>query len=115
MTVRPAPGQPISNVRLIISNDGGNNVDLHLYTEVTDPQTEVVRFESYNSENNSTPGELHGLPISTPYLTKDYLQSKRFLAQSAGTTYCYDLPDLFRQQLEKVWARYVEDHSDGKI
>lgn len=42
-------------------------------------------------------GPLHNLPISTPYLTKDFLQQKRFQAQSNGTTYVYDMPDMFRQ------------------
>lgn len=56
---------------------------------------------------------MHGLLISTPYLTKDYLQAKRFQAQSTGTTYVYDLPDMFQQQLEKTWEKYKEDHPDG--
>lgn len=113
MTIRPAPGKPTSNVRLCISNDSGYSIDLHLYNEATDPKTGVIRFESYvpaNSENsNWRPGPMHGLPISTPYLTKDYLQAKRFQAQSAGTTYVYDLPDMFRQQIEKAWAKYIEE------
>lgn len=56
---------------------------------------------------------MHGLPISTPYLTKDYLQAKRFQAQSGGTTYVYDLPDMFRQQIEKAWAKYIEEKSNS--
>jgi len=42
-------------------------------------------------------GPLHGLPISTPYVTKDHLQLKRFQAQTNGTTYVYDFPEMFRQ------------------
>ncbi|KAL3204962.1 hypothetical protein MRX96_041085 [Rhipicephalus microplus] len=53
-------------------------------------------------------GPLHGLPISTPYLTKDYLQQKRFQAQSNGTTYVYDFPDMFRQALIRLWEEHVE-------
>ncbi|XP_008215451.1 acetyl-CoA carboxylase isoform X2 [Nasonia vitripennis] len=113
MTIRPAPGKPTSNVRLCISNDSGYSIDLHLYAEATDPKTGVIRFESYCPSNSNTlnwrPGPMHGLPISTPYLTKDYLQAKRFQAQSAGTTYVYDLPDMFRQQIEKAWAKHVEE------
>ncbi|EEB13604.1 hypothetical protein Phum_PHUM248870 [Pediculus humanus corporis] len=30
---------------------------------------------------------MHGLPITVPYVTKDYLQQKRFQAQSTGTAY----------------------------
>ncbi|XP_020292337.1 acetyl-CoA carboxylase isoform X2 [Pseudomyrmex gracilis] len=113
MTIRPAPGKPTSNVRLCIANDSGYSIDLHLYTEITDPKTGIIRFESYPptaaNAANWRPGPMHGLPISTPYLTKDYLQAKRFQAQSAGTTYVYDLPDMFRQQVEKLWQRYFEE------
>lgn len=35
--------------------------------------------------------------INTPYVTKDLLQAKRFQAQSLGTTYVYDFPEMFRQ------------------
>jgi len=113
MTIRPAPGKPTSNVRLCIANDSGYSIDLHLYAEATDPKTGIIRFESYPpttaNATNWRPGPMHGLPISTPYLTKDYLQAKRFQAQSAGTTYVYDLPDMFRQQLEKLWHKYIEE------
>lgn len=118
MTIRPAPGKPTSNVRLCIANDSGYSIDLHLYTEATDSKTGIIRFESYpptaTSAANWRSGPMHGLPISTPYLTKDYLQAKRFQAQSAGTTYIYDLPDMFRQQLEKLWQRYVEERPSGE-
>ncbi|XP_014207408.1 acetyl-CoA carboxylase isoform X3 [Copidosoma floridanum] len=114
MTIRPAPGKPTSNVRLFISNDSGYSIDLHLYSEMTDPKTGIIRYNSTNnSGSNWRPGPMHGLPISTPYLTKDYLQAKRFQAQSAGTTYAYDLPDMFRQQIEKSWAKFIEESPNG--
>jgi hypothetical protein len=56
---------------------------------------------------------MHGLPISTPYVTKDYLQQKRFQAQSAGTTYVYDIPDMFRQMTEKLWKEFIEARPAG--
>ncbi|XP_014228649.1 acetyl-CoA carboxylase isoform X4 [Trichogramma pretiosum] len=112
MTIRPAPGKATSNVRLCIANDSGYSIDLHLYAETTD-KTGVIRFESCVPSNvdskNWRPGPMHGLAISTPYLTKDYLQSKRFQAQSAGTTYVYDIPDMFRQQIQKVWEKHIEE------
>lgn len=63
-----------------------------------------IKFESYGPKQ----GPLHGLPISTPYLTKDYLQQKRFQAQSNGTTYVYDIPDMFRQVTERLWKEYLK-------
>lgn len=58
---------------------------------------------------------MHGLPVSTPYLTKDYLQQKRFQAQSSGTTYVYDFPDMFRQMTEKFWKEYIDERPNGNI
>lgn len=57
---------------------------------------------------------MHGLPISTPYLAKDYLQQKRFQAQSAGTTYVYDFPDMFRQMVDAQWKLYSLENMSGK-
>ena len=45
----------------------------------------------------SKKGAMDGLLVSTPYLTKDHLQLKRFQAQSNGTTYVYDFPEMFKQ------------------
>lgn len=54
-------------------------------------------FQAYGDKQ----GPLHGMLINTPYVTKDLLQSKRFQAQSLGTTYVYDFPEMFRQVREK--------------
>lgn len=50
-------------------------------------------FHSFGNKQ----GSLHGMLINTPYVTKDLLQAKRFQAQSLGTTYVYDFPEMFRQ------------------
>lgn len=50
-------------------------------------------FQAYGDKQ----GPLHGMLINTPYVTKDLLQSKRFQAQSLGTSYVYDIPEMFRQ------------------
>lgn len=68
-----------------------------------------IRFEAYGP----TQGPLHGLPISTPYLAKDYLQQKRFQAQQSGTTYVYDIPDMFRQMVDLHWKEFIESRSKG--
>ncbi|XP_015432186.1 PREDICTED: acetyl-CoA carboxylase isoform X1 [Dufourea novaeangliae] len=119
MTIRPSPGMPTSIIRLCIANDSGYSIDLHMYTEVTDPKTGIIRFETFQSPTASggirRSGPMHGLPISTPYLTKDYLQAKRFQAQSAGTTYVYDLLDIFRQQTEKLWHTYIEERPNCNL
>lgn len=56
--------------------------------------------------NGTKQGPLHNLPVSTPYMTKNYLQQKRFQAQSNGTTYVYDLPGMFRQMTERLWKEF---------
>lgn len=52
-----------------------------------------MKYEAMSSKK----GPLHGLLLSTPYMTKDHLQLKRFQAQTNGTTYIYDFPEMFRQ------------------
>jgi acetyl-CoA carboxylase / biotin carboxylase 1 len=69
-----------------------------------------VRFNAYGPKK----GDLHGLPISTPYMTKDFLQQKRFQAQSNGTTYAYDIPDMFRQMTERLWKEFSKARPAGK-
>ena len=48
------------------------------------------------------------MKVHYPYLTKDHLQSKRFTAQSMGTSYVYDFPEIFQQSLKLEWDSYVE-------
>ena len=57
-------------------------------------------FQAYGDKQ----GPLHGMLINTPYVTKDLLQSKRFQAQSLGTTYIYDIPEMFRQVMVANWG-----------
>ncbi|XP_064490125.1 acetyl-CoA carboxylase-like isoform X4 [Ornithodoros turicata] len=95
-------------IRLFLANESGYYLDISLYKEVVDPVTGQMQFEAWGHKQ----GPLHGLPISTPYLTKDYLQQKRFQAQSNGTTYVYDFPDMFRQALIRLWEEHLEMHPD---
>ncbi|CAB3233549.1 unnamed protein product [Arctia plantaginis] len=99
------PGAPTKNVRLCLSNGSGYTLDIYTYEEISDPRTGVIMFQSYGPRQ----GPMHGLPISTPYVTKDYLQQKRFLATSQGTTYVYDIPDMFRQMVERRWRECIEE------
>ncbi|XP_035827708.1 acetyl-CoA carboxylase isoform X2 [Aplysia californica] len=93
-------------IRVFITNESGYYLDISLYREVTDPRTGQIMFEAYGEKQ----GPLHGLLISTPYLTKDHLQLKRYQAQSSGTTYVYDFPEMFRQALLKMWEFHQKLH-----
>ncbi|XP_065216768.1 acetyl-CoA carboxylase isoform X5 [Planococcus citri] len=110
MTIRVTPNSKTSNIRLCVSNDSGYYLDICLYKEVVDPKTGMIKLEAYGPKQ----GPMHGLPVSTPYMTKDYLQQKRFQAQSSGTTYVYDFPDMFRQMTDKLWRQYI-DERPGEI
>ncbi|XP_004930758.2 acetyl-CoA carboxylase isoform X2 [Bombyx mori] len=111
-TLRIGPGAPTKNIRLCLSNGSGYSLDVYTYEEISDPKIGVIMFHSFGPRQ----GPMHGLPISTPYLTKDYLQQKRFLATSQGTTYVYDIPDMFRQVVEKRWRDCIEDGTvDGPL
>ncbi|KAK2717768.1 hypothetical protein QYM36_006530, partial [Artemia franciscana] len=91
MIIRPSPNEATVPIRLNLANESGYYLDVCMYKEVTDPKTGVVKFEAYGPRM----GPLHGLQVSTPYVTKDFLQLKRFQAQSNGTTYVYDYPEMF--------------------
>uniref|UniRef100_A0A8D2KPK5 acetyl-CoA carboxylase n=1 Tax=Urocitellus parryii TaxID=9999 RepID=A0A8D2KPK5_UROPR len=95
-------------IRLFITNESGYYLDISLYKEVTDLRSGNIMFHSFGDKQ----GNLHGMLINTPYVTKDLLQAKRFQAQSLGTTYVYDFPELFRQALFKLWGspeKYPKD------
>lgn len=96
------PDSSTTSVRLCIANDSGYFLDIAMYTEVTDKESGQIKFQAYGTRQ----GPLHNLQISTPYMTKDYLQQKRFQAQSNGTTYVYDIPDMFRQMTERLWKEF---------
>lgn len=50
---------------------------------------------------------MHGLPISAPYVTKDYLETKRDMALQQETTYVYDYPDIFHVIIKDIWKEHV--------
>ncbi|KAK9507907.1 hypothetical protein O3M35_007669 [Rhynocoris fuscipes] len=111
MTIRPTPNSPTTNIRLCLANDSGYLLEIYTYREVVDPKTGVIKFEAFGPKT----GPMHGLPVSTPYVTKDYLQQKRFQAQSSGTTYVYDFPDIFKQVIERRWRDYIHARPNEHI
>ncbi|XP_039658817.1 acetyl-CoA carboxylase isoform X2 [Perca fluviatilis] len=100
INIRLTPTGNAIPVRLFLTNESGYYLDISLYNEVTNPSSGQTMFESYGDKQ----GPLHGMLINTPYVTKDLLQSKRFQAQTLGTTYVYDFPEMFRQALFKLWG-----------
>ena len=103
MAVRWPPTQKVaSNLRLCISNDAGYLLNMHIYKEVTDPHTGILKFITFGKEQ----GPMHGLPVSTPYMTKDYLETKRGKALALETTFVYDYPDIFKVNIKDTWKDY---------
>nr|XP_060613005.1 acetyl-CoA carboxylase 1 isoform X4 [Anolis sagrei ordinatus] len=104
INIRLTPTGKAIPIRLFLTNESGYYLDISLYKEVTDSRTGQIMFQAYGDKQ----GPLHGMLINTPYVTKDLLQSKRFQAQSLGTTYVYDIPEMFRQSLIKLWDSMKE-------
>nr|XP_023689140.1 acetyl-CoA carboxylase 2 isoform X4 [Paramormyrops kingsleyae] len=100
INIRLTPTGMAIPIRLFLTNESGYYLDISLYKEVTDPTSGQIMFQSYGDKQ----GLLQGMLINTPYVTKDLLQSKRFQAQTLGTTYVYDFPEMFRQALFKIWG-----------
>ncbi|XP_031574256.1 acetyl-CoA carboxylase-like [Actinia tenebrosa] len=103
VSIRLTPNGNVIPLRMFISNESGYYLDFCTYKEVVDSRGQMV-FETYGSKR----GPLQGLPTITPYVTKDHLQLKRFKAQSLGTTYVYDFPELFRQAVVKMWKKWAK-------
>ncbi|XP_015754053.1 PREDICTED: acetyl-CoA carboxylase 1-like [Acropora digitifera] len=109
VTIRLTPTGKKIPLRVFMSNGSGYYLDFNIYREVTDPRTGQIVFESYGQKQ----GPHHGLPISTPYVTKDHLQLKRFSAQTLGTTYVYDFPELFKQAISNEWMEWAKGNEKG--
>jgi acetyl-CoA carboxylase carboxyltransferase component len=99
MTLRFTPDGEKVPIRIFLTNESGYYLDISLYREITDKTTGEITFESYSGK----PGPFHGRMLRTPYFTRDHLQQKRFAAQTNGTTYVYDFPEMFRQALMRTW------------
>merc|ERR1719457_76192 len=108
-TVRTRPSSSPVTHRICINNDSGFMLSIHMYKEFTDPNTGVIKFSSI--PNLKEKGPWHGLPVSTPYMTKDHLEMKRSKAQAANTTYVYDFPELFKLNVAAAWKDYL--HLNG--
>uniref|UniRef100_A0A8C7KCS5 acetyl-CoA carboxylase n=1 Tax=Oncorhynchus kisutch TaxID=8019 RepID=A0A8C7KCS5_ONCKI len=102
INIRLTPTGKQIPIRLFLTNESGYYLDISLYKEVTDSRTGQLGPKDRQAYGD-TQGPLHGMLINTPYVTKDLLQSKRFQAQSLGTTYVYDFPEMVRQALKKLW------------
>ncbi|KAJ7416155.1 hypothetical protein WISP_73874 [Willisornis vidua] len=100
INIRLTPTATAIPIRLFLTNESGYYLDISLYKEVRDPSSGNIMFQSYGDKQ----GPQHGMLINTPYVTKDLLQAKRFQAQSLGTTYVYDFPEMIRQALFKLWG-----------
>ncbi|XP_052244589.1 acetyl-CoA carboxylase-like isoform X1 [Dreissena polymorpha] len=93
-------------IRFYLTNESGYYLNISLYREVTDPRTGLTMLQAYGTKK----GSMDGLLASTPYVTKNHLQLKRSLAQSNGTTYVYDFPEMFSQGVDKLWKSHVEQY-----
>uniref|UniRef100_H2YM68 Uncharacterized protein n=1 Tax=Ciona savignyi TaxID=51511 RepID=H2YM68_CIOSA len=95
--------------RIFLTKESGYYLDISLYKEVTNPITGQVTY------NSNKPGPLHSMLTSTPYVTKDLLQAKRFKAQEMGTTYVYDFPEMLRQALKEQWKKLKTEDEELQI
>ena len=103
--IRASPSATPAPHRLCLEVSGVV-LNINMYKEVTDPSTGVIKFQTINPESCEK-GAWHGLPVSTPYMTKDHLEMKRSKAQASNTTYVYDFPELFRINVMSSWREHL--------
>ncbi|CAF0784693.1 unnamed protein product, partial [Didymodactylos carnosus] len=111
MIIRITPDSEQIPFRVFVSNDNGYYLEISLYREVRNSETGQSVYQSYRAGKT---GPLDGKYLHDPYVTKDHLQHKRFTAQSNGTTYVYDFPEMFRQALSHIWRLHMEKNNAKK-
>lgn len=104
--IRPSPVLPAAPYRLCIEVSGVV-LNINMYREMSDPNTGVIKFTSLAEGAGGERGAWHGLPVSTPYMTKDHLEMKRSKAQETNTTYVYDYPELFKMNVINRWKEHI--------
>eukprot|EP01130_Rhizamoeba_saxonica_P012625 TRINITY_DN5356_c0_g1_i1.p1 TRINITY_DN5356_c0_g1~~TRINITY_DN5356_c0_g1_i1.p1 ORF type:complete len:2154 (+),score=572.60 TRINITY_DN5356_c0_g1_i1:253-6462(+) len=101
--VRPAPEEPVMTIRWFIVNSAGflQPNALQMYEERNvDGKITLIPMKDDDDD------EIHvDRDVSSPYITRNLLQSKRYFAQSRGTSYVYDLPDFFNQAVLTQWKK----------
>lgn len=95
-------GNSVTNLRFTVVNPTGYLFEVHGYLEVKDSRTNTTYLNSITGPN--APDD--NMPQNHPYPVLSSVQKKRFLAQNHGTTYCYDLPTLFRAATIREWENY---------
>eukprot|EP01134_Creolimax_fragrantissima_P000481 CFRG0481T1 len=101
--------EKVSHLRVMVENDTGYALNIVVYEEVYNTEKEMVTFQTIYPKNYE--GPMHGQDASRPYATKSRLQLKRFQAQSNGTTFVKDFPELFRQGVRQMWTAHNKSSS----
>jgi len=102
--IRATPTSEPAPHRLCIEVSGVV-LSINMYQEIADLNTGVIKFSSIDTKSTEK-GAWHGLPVSTPYMTKDHLEMKRSKAQETNTTYVYDYPELFKINVMAAWKEH---------
>jgi len=102
--IRPTQNSAPVHHRLCIEVSGVV-LNINMYQEVSDPNTGVIKFSTIDMHTTEK-GAWHGLPVSTPYMTKDHLEMKRSKAQENNTTYVYDYVELFKINVIAAWKEH---------
>jgi len=89
----------VTPIRFIFESVSGFVVDFYGYREVSaDDGTTIL-------DAMDKKGPLHLQPAHQAYPTRDPLQYKRYQAHLIGTTYVYDVPQLFSKALDEIWTK----------
>ena len=110
--IRRTPSDAPVPYRLCIEVSGVV-LNINMYQEISDPNTGVIKFSLLNPKSPEK-GPWNGLPVSTPYMTKDHLEMKRSKAQENNTTYVYDYPELFRIAVKDQWREHMSQYKSAQ-
>lgn len=104
-------------VRVCVSNNGKHSLNVAVYVEELDRQSQQVQLISVVAHDDTaavspvtggTPAAQAPMQSGNmPYIADNTLQDKRFQAQINQTTYVYDVPEMFAQMTERLWSEFV--------
>ncbi|KAI9599530.1 acetyl-CoA carboxylase [Syncephalis fuscata] len=121
--VQTSPNGPAIPIRFCISTVSGYVIKVDIYMEKRKLDGTWI-FSSLNSRHHQPELQQHDQqrqqqqqpnPINAPYRTKEWLQPKRYKAHVMGTTYVYDFPELFQQEIRHQWDKVIKQDKSIKM
>ncbi|KAI3661152.1 hypothetical protein MP638_005589 [Amoeboaphelidium occidentale] len=102
ISIKPTPDGPVLPLRVYINNSSGYSANMDIYHETKWGSKSAV-LTHIKVPGFFGKGDKNGMLASYSYPKRTEIEMKRNRAQSLGTSYVHDFPDIFRQALYILW------------